>query len=48
VSIEGITESTERPVDGAQRLRALERANRVRIVRSRIKAQIAADELTAA
>lgn len=48
MTIEGITESTERPVDGSQRLRALERANRVRIVRSRVKAQIAAGELTAA
>jgi hypothetical protein len=48
VSIEGITESTERPAAGSQRLRALERATRVRIARSRVKAQIAAGELTAA
>lgn len=48
MSIEGITESTETPVGGSQRLRALARANRVRIARSRIKAQIAAGELTAA
>jgi hypothetical protein len=41
-------ESTETAVDGSQRLRALERANRVRTARSRVKAQIAADELTAA
>jgi hypothetical protein len=48
VNIDGINKSTERPVGGSQRLRALERANRVRIARSRIKAQIAAGELTAA
>jgi hypothetical protein len=38
----------QRPVDGSQRLRALERDNRVRIARSRVKAQIAAGERTAA
>jgi hypothetical protein len=48
VSIERMTKSMERPVDGAQRLRALERANRVRSARSGIKAQIAAGRLTAA
>jgi hypothetical protein len=47
VSIKPITGSTERPVGGSQRLQALERANRVRAARSRIKAQIAAGELTA-
>jgi hypothetical protein len=41
-------ESPERAVDGPQRVRALERANRVRITGSRVKAQIAAGELTAA
>jgi hypothetical protein len=40
--------STLRAIDGSQRLRALDRANRVRIARSQVKAQIAADELTAA
>jgi hypothetical protein len=39
---------TETTVDGAQRLRALERANRVRIARARLKREIAAGELTAA
>ena len=35
-------------VDSSQRLRALERANRVRIARARVKRRIAAGELTAA
>lgn len=48
MTIERITKSTERRVDGSQRLRALERANQVRTARSRVKAQIAAGELTAA
>jgi hypothetical protein len=48
VSFEDITESTERPVAISQRRRALERANRVRIARSRVKAQVATGELTAA
>lgn len=48
MSTEGITESTETAVDGSQRLQALERANRVRTTRSRVKAQIAAGEVTAA
>jgi hypothetical protein len=39
---------TETTVDGSQRLRALERANRVRIARARLKREIAAGELTAA
>lgn len=38
----------ERTDEGAQRLRALERANRVRRARSELKRRIAADELTAA
>jgi hypothetical protein len=37
-----------RPADHDQRLAALERANRVRSARSRLKRQIAAGELTAA
>jgi hypothetical protein len=48
LSFEAITESTERPVDASQRFRALERANRVRVARSRVKAQIAAGDLSAA
>jgi hypothetical protein len=40
--------ATEGEVDGAQRVRALQRANRVRMTRSRVKAQIAAGELTPA
>jgi hypothetical protein len=40
-------EFTERPIDGSQRLRALKSANQVRIARSRVKRQIAAEELTA-
>jgi hypothetical protein len=48
VSTEGITESTGTAVGGSQRLQALDRANRVRTTRSRIKAQIAAGEMTAA
>jgi hypothetical protein len=42
------TMATEGEVDGAQRARALRRANRVRMTRSRVKAQIAAGELTPA
>jgi hypothetical protein len=38
----------ETTVDSSQRLRALERANRVRIARARLKREIAAGELTAA
>jgi hypothetical protein len=48
VSFEDNTESTDRPVDISQRRRALARANRVRIARAQVKAQIAAGELTAA
>jgi hypothetical protein len=48
VTFEGNTESGERGVGGSQRVRALERANRVRFTRSRVKAQIAAGELTPA
>ncbi len=40
--------STARNIDGAQRLHALERANRVRSARAQLKRRIAADELTAA
>ncbi len=43
-----MTKPMETTVDGTQRLRALERANRVRSARSGIKAQIAAGKLTAA
>ena len=39
---------TARTIDGAQRLQALERANRVRGARAELKRRIAADELTAA
>ncbi|MFL5823295.1 MAG: hypothetical protein ACJ764_07620 [Solirubrobacteraceae bacterium] len=37
-----------RTIDGAQRLQALERANRVRSARAQLKRRVAADELTAA
>jgi hypothetical protein len=40
--------ATEGEVDGSQRVRPLERANRVRMTRSRVKAHIAAGELAAA
>lgn len=40
--------STARTIDGAQKLQALERANRVRSARAQLKRRIAADELTAA
>jgi hypothetical protein len=40
--------STGRTIDRAQRLQALERANRVRAARAELKRRIAADELTAA
>src|SRR5947208_16212305 len=43
-----MTNSTERTVERAQRLRALERANRVRSARAGLKRRIAAGELTAA
>ena len=43
-----MTNSTERTVERAQRLQALERANRVRSARAQLKRRIAADELTAA
>ncbi len=43
-----MTKPAETTADGTQRLRALERANRVRSARSGIKAQIAAGKLTAA
>jgi len=41
-------DSKARTVDGAKRLQALERANRVRGARAELKRRIAADELTAA
>lgn len=44
----GTTNSTERTVERAQRLQALERANRVRTARAGLKRRIAAGELTAA
>ncbi len=40
--------STAKTIDGAQKLRALERANRVRSARAQLKRRIAADDLTAA
>ncbi len=41
-------ESTGRTIERAQKLRALESANRVRSARAQLKRRIAADELTAA
>ena len=43
-----MTNSTERTVERAQRLQALERANRVRSARAQLKRRIGAGELTAA
>ena len=40
--------SAARTIDGAQKLQALDRANRVRSARAQLKRRIAADELTAA
>jgi hypothetical protein len=46
--MEEMMESPGRATGGSQRLQALERANRVRTARARLKRQIAADEVTAA
>ena len=43
-----MTHSTERTIERAQRLQALERANRVRGARSELKRRIKAGELTVA
>jgi hypothetical protein len=48
VSVERISESAQTGVAGSQRVRALQRANRVRSTRSHVKAQISAGELTSA